>query len=273
MFYFVSKIIWFFLTPSNLLLTFVISGLALMRVGRERQGRLLAGAGATGLLVAGLSPLGNALILPLEQRFPVFADNGQTITGIVVLGGTFDSEVTNARGQMALNESGERLLALAALAHRYPEARVIYSGGGSEFTPDTTPEATLVEKTIGTLDVAPARIEYERRSLNTFENAVYSRQVAQPRPGETWLLVTSAFHMPRSVGVFRKAGFEVASYPVDFRTAGPQSMLRPFGFVGEGLRRMDIATKEWIGLVAYYVAGKTDALFPGPRDAATATQR
>jgi uncharacterized SAM-binding protein YcdF (DUF218 family) len=239
------------------LLTFVIAGLVLTRFGRERMGRLLAGVGAGGLLIAGLSPLGNALILPLEQRFPTFADAGQNITGIIVLGGTFDSEVTNARGQMALNESGERLLALAALAHRYPAARLIYSGGGSEFTPDTTPEA-------------PARIEYERRSLNTFENAVLSRQVANPKPAETWLLVTSAFHMPRSVGVFRKAGFEIVPYPVDFRTAGPQSMLRPFGFVGEGLRRMDIATKEWIGLAAYRVAGKTDALFPGPHDAATA---
>ncbi|MEQ1755964.1 MAG: YdcF family protein [Micropepsaceae bacterium] len=271
MFYFVSKIVWFFLTPSNLLLTFVISGLVLARFRRERTGRILAGAGAAGLLIAGLSPLGNALILPLEQRFPTFTDTGQNITGIIVLGGTFDSEVTNARGQMALNESGERLLALAALAHRYPQARLIYSGGGSEFTPDTTPEATLVERSISTLDVAPARIAYERRSLNTFENAVLSRRVAKPKPDETWLLVTSAFHMPRSVGVFRKAGFEVVPYPVDFRTAGPQSMLRPFGFVGEGLRRMDIATKEWIGLAAYRLAGKTDPLFPAPREVA-ATQ-
>jgi len=264
MFYYVSKIVWFFLTPSNLLVTWALVGLLLVWRGQATWGHRLTTIGVAGLLIAGLSPVGNMLILPLEERFPVYTDNGAPVTGIVVLGGTFDSEVTNSRGQMALNESGERIVAMAMLARRYPQARLIYSGGGSEFTPDTTPEATLVEQTIGGLGIDPKRIEYERRSLNTWENAVYSRELANPKPGERWLLVTSAFHMPRSMSVFRKAGFEVTAYPVDFRTAGTVSLLRPFGFVGEGLRRTDIAAKEWIGLVAYKIAGRTDALFPRP---------
>lgn len=264
MFYFVSKILWFFVTPSNLLVSIAILGLALNGRGPALWGRRLATAGIAGLLVAGLSPFGNLLILPLEERFPAFHDDGTPVAGIVVLGGTYDSEVTNSRGQMALNESGERILALAELVHRYPRARIIYSGGGSEFTPDTTPEATLVEQTVGAMNIDPKRIEYERRSLNTWENAVYSRAIARPARGERWLLVTSAFHMPRAMGVFRKAGFDVTAYPVDFRTAGTVSLLRPFGFVGEGLRRTDIAAKEWIGLAAYAVSGRTNGVFPGP---------
>jgi len=263
MFYLVSKIAWFFVTPSNLLTTLTIAGLVLMWLGRATVGFRLAAGASAALLLAGLSPLGNALILPLESRFA--AASPPAVTGIIVLGGTYDSEVTNQRGQMALNESGERILALGDLARRYPQARIIYSGGGSSFTPDTTPEATLVERTAPALGLDPARIEYERASLNTYENAAFSKVMARPQADETWLLVTSAFHMPRSMGVFRQVGFDVLPYPVDYRTAGTNSLLRPFGFVGEGLRRTDIAAKEWIGLVAYYLTGKTDSLLPAPQ--------
>jgi uncharacterized SAM-binding protein YcdF (DUF218 family) len=264
MFYFISKIVWFFVTPSNALVTLTMVGLWLMRTKRAVLGGRVAFAGAAGLLVAGLSPLGNALIWPLEERFPSYRDDGTPAAGVIVLGGTYDSEVTNERGQMALNETGERIVALGDLARRYPAARIIYAGGGSEFTPDTTPEATLVENTIRSVGVEPSRIAYDRQSLNTYQNAVYAKKIAQPQAGERWLVVTSAFHMPRTMGVFRKVGFAVVPYPVDYRTAGSVSLLRPFGFVGEGLRRTDIAAKEWIGLLSYYLSGKSDEVFPAP---------
>jgi len=263
-FYYVSKIVWFFLTPSNALLTIAIAGLALTWTRYAITGQRMTAIGLSGLIVAGLLPLGNVLMLPLEERFPAFADDGGPVAGIVILGGTFDTEATNVHGQMALNETGERLVALGELARRYPDAKIIYSGGGSEFTPDTTPEATLVENTVGQLGIASHRILYERKSLNTYQNALYAKEAAGPQPGERWLMVTSAFHMPRAMGVFRAVGFEVVPYPVDYRTAGSASLLRPFAFLSEGLRRTDIAAKEWIGLAAYYVSGRTDALFPAP---------
>jgi uncharacterized SAM-binding protein YcdF (DUF218 family) len=264
MFYYVAKIVWFFLTPSNALVTLALAGLLLMRTKRARLGQRLAISSAVLLFVAGLSPLGHALMLPLEERFPAYRDDGTPIAGIVVLGGTFDTEATNVHGQMALNETGERLIALGELARRYPDAKLIYAGGGSEFTPDTTPEATLVEKTAHQLGIAPGRIAYDRKSLNTYENAIYAKKLAQPKASERWLVVTSAFHTPRTVGVFRAVGFAVVPYPVDYRTAGPQSLLRPFAFVSEGLRRTDIATKEWIGLLTYRLSGRTQHVFPGP---------
>ena len=155
-------------------------------------------------------------------------------------------------------------MALGNLARRYPQAQIIYAGGGSEFAPDTTPEADLLERTIGALGLPAARVSYERRSLNTYQNALYAKAMAQPKAGERWLLVTSAFHMPRAVGSFRAAGFEVEAYPVDFRTAGNASLLKPFAFISQGLRLTDTATKEWIGLLSYYLTGKTSALFPAP---------
>lgn len=265
MFYFVSKIVWFFATPSNALVALALLGLLLMRAPKRAVLRKrMVVASAVLLLVAGLSPLGNALILPLEERFPAFNDDGTPVAGIVVLGGTYDTEATNAHGQMALNETGERVIALGDLARRYPAAKIVYAGGGSEFTPDTTPEATLVENTAHQLGVEAGRIIYERKSLNTFQNAVYAKEIAAPAEGERWLVVTSAFHMPRTMGVFRAAGFAVTPYPVDYRTAGDVSLIRPFAFASEGLRRTDLATKEWIGLIAYRLSGRTEELFPGP---------
>lgn len=264
MFYYVAKIVWFFLTPSNALVTGVLAGLLLLLTRHARLGQRIALGSAVLLFVAGFSPLGNVLMLPLEERFPAFVDDGLPVAGVVILGGTFDTEATNFHGQMALNETGERLVALGELARRYPHAKIVYAGGGSEFTPDTTPEASLVENTIGQLGIGPGRVVYERKSLNTYQNAVYAKEVADPRAGERWLVVTSAFHMPRTMGVFRAVGFDVVPYPVDYRTAGAASLLRPFASLSEGLRRTDIAAKEWIGLGAYYVSGRTEGLFPGP---------
>ena len=114
------------------------------------------------------------------------------------------------------------------------------------------------------MGVARARVVAERQSRNTIENAEFSKQIAQPKPGERWLLVTSAYHMPRSIGVFRRAGFPVEAYPVDWRTRGTRDLLRPFATVGDGLRRTDTAVREWSGLLVYWLSGKSSALFPGP---------
>ena len=85
-----------------------------------------------------------------------------------------------------------------------------------------------------------------------------------PKPGERWLLVTSAWHMPRSMGSFRAAGFPVTAYPVDYRTRGGEDARRGFLHTSEGLRRLDLMVKEWLGLLAYRLSGRTDALFPAP---------
>jgi len=104
----------------------------------------------------------------------------------------------------------------------------------------------------------------ERHARNTQENAEFSKAIAAPKDGERWLLVTSAYHMPRSVGLFRKAGFAIEPYPVDWRM-GVRADLQNFRILaGEGLANVDIGVREWIGLFAYRATGKTSELFPGP---------
>jgi len=264
LFYVLSKVFWFFATPSNLLCVLALAGVGLTRIKRLRGfGAGFAGLGALGLLVAGLSPLANWVVLPLEERFPAFRDDGQAVDGVVVLGGAVQAEESFGRNQLTVNEAGERVIALADLARRYPSARLVFSGGGGTLLADEAPEADALGRFLGTLGIAPGRVLFENRSRTTAENAALTRRLVEPKPGERWLLVTSAWHMPRAVGCFRRAGFPVTAYPVDFRTRGRSDAWRTFTFVSEGLRRLDMAAREWAGLVGYRLAGQTDALFPG----------
>jgi uncharacterized SAM-binding protein YcdF (DUF218 family) len=104
----------------------------------------------------------------------------------------------------------------------------------------------------------------ERRSRNTYENAEFSKVLVSPKSGERWLLVTSAHHMPRSVGIFRKVGFEVEPYPVDWRTGRRGDLLKFSDHFAERLALVDTAAREWMGLVAYWITGKTSEFFPSP---------
>ena len=157
-----------------------------------------------------------------------------------------------------------RLTAAVALVLRYPQARLIFTGGPSDIWSLGRDEAEDVRSLWLSLGVPDSRMTFENRSRNTFENAIYTRDLAAPKPGEVWLLVTSAAHMPRSAGIFRRAGFAVTPYPVDYQTFGDG---RDWQFSLNGLRsldRLEIALHEWFGLAGYWLTDKTDALFPGP---------
>ncbi len=264
MFFTLSKLLGFFALPSNALISIGLVGLVLLCTRYTRLASWLVVTSLVLIAVAGLSPLGNALILPLEQRFPPWDSSRGAPDGIVLLGGMITPDVSSARGTVALNEAAERITATAELARRYPDARIIMTGGSSALIFDEGTEAVFAVQQLEALGVAHERITAEEQSRNTIENAVFSRLVANPKPGERWLLVTSAFHMPRAMAVFRAAGFPVEAYPVDWRTRGPVDMVRPFVSLSDGLRRTDTAVHEWVGLFAYWLTGKTATLFPAP---------
>jgi uncharacterized SAM-binding protein YcdF (DUF218 family) len=265
MFFVLSKILSFFAIPSNVLIMLGLLGALAMFTRFARAGLQLVIASLFVLAILGLSPVGNALTIPLEQRFPPWDASGGAPVGIVVLGGAVTADVSGARGQVALNEAAERMTEAVALARKYPQARIIFSGGIGELFTTGPPEAEVALRLFEELGVARERIVSEDRSRNTVENAEFSKALAMPQPGQRWLLVTSAYHMPRAMGVFRKAGFAVEAFPVDFRTRGPEDFLRAFGTMGDGLRRTDTAAREWVGLVIYWLTGRSSALFPRPQ--------
>jgi uncharacterized SAM-binding protein YcdF (DUF218 family) len=273
MFFYIAKAVWFVLQPSTLIALLIGYGAILIWTGWARWGRRFVSIGAILLLVVGLSPLGNMLILPLEDRFPrADLDQPPPPTGIIILGGAEDRLVGSARNAPTLNEAGERLLEGAILAHRFPDAKVAFSGGDAGILYKSDSEAEGAAALLTKLGVARDRLILESDARDTYENAVYLKKELTAR-GELdltkrWLLITSAYHMPRSMGAFRQAGFYVEPWPVDYRTRGKEDLTRPFDKVSEGLRRVDTASREWVGLVAYWLTGRSDALFPAPNEGA-----
>ena len=264
MFFALAKILGFFAAPSNVLISLGLIGVLLMATRWSRAGRRLAVFCIVLFALCGLSPLGNALILPLEERFPPWDASRGAPDGIICLGGALDTIVSPARNEVALNEAAERMTAIAELAQRFPQARIVFSGGSGRLVYDGATEAELAARLFASFGIAKERITLEDKSRDTLENARFTKALVQPKPGERWLLVTSAHHMPRAVGLFRSEGFPVEAFPVDYRTRGAVDMLRPFATLGDGLRRTDTAVREWAGLLVYRLSGRTAALFPAP---------
>lgn len=229
---------------------------------RPRLARTLLVAALLAILALTLLPLGSLLLAPLEDRFPRPAALPSEVAGIVVMGGSFDLPVSGARRTIALNGTAERLTTAVTLARRYPDAKIWFSGGTNELLPDDQLEADEARAFFVEMGIAPDRVVLEAEARTTHENAERLAAMATPEGSGIWLLVTSASHMPRSVGVFRKIGWPVLPYPVDYRTTGRFEIDEPRFLVELG--NLDAALHEWVGLVAYRILGYTDALLPAP---------
>ncbi len=264
MFFIASKIFWFVAEPVSLAIVVGVLGILLGFTRFARTGRALM-AGAIIALAAGLlTPLGAFLLRPLEERFPPPPANFLAPAGIIVLGGAVDTEKSEARGQFSLTADAARMTTGVELARRYPSARLVFAGGSAGLLGEGPAEAIGARQLWLSLGVPAERMTFEAKSRNTWENAVFTRDLVKPKPGETWFLVTSAWHMPRSVGIFRHLGFDVIPYPVAYRTFGDERDFLLSPSMTDRVFMLDYSVREWVGLLAYRLAGKTDALFPAP---------
>ena len=266
MFFVLSKVLWLVAAPANLFLLLAMMGAGASRFGARRWGRPLLAVGLGGLLVGGFSPLDRLLLRPLEDRFPPLAAGIPVPAGIIVLGGSVDQVVSAGRGRVTLANAAERLTEAVALARRYPTVPLVYTGGSAALVADIGSEARQARTLWIELGVDPGRIVIEDRSRNTAENAAFTRDLLRPNPDQRWVLVTSAYHMPRAMGLFRAAGFVPLPDPVDFRTTDTWRDYEPHQDAATGLLALDVAVREWIGLAAYRLSGRIPILFPGPGD-------
>lgn len=245
-----NNLFWLLLKPSQLIL--VVALLALL-LWRRRAGRVLGAVTAGLVVIFGLLPLAALLIKPLETRYPIPAASAPA-DGVIVLAGAEHVTLSEAFGQPQIGSMGDRLTTFLVLAQRYPRARLVHSGAY---------EAEVARELLVGAGVPSERIEFEDRSRNTCESARATRELVQPSPDERWLLVTSAFHLPRAMACFRAVGWEVVPYPTDFRRGRSVWHL---GIV-ENLEDLDLAAHEWLGLLYYRLGGRTRELVP-PREGA-----
>ena len=263
MLFVLAKMLEVVANPGAILLLLCVAGTLLCTFGRRRWGLRALYAGVGGFVLIAVLPIDRWMIAPLEDRFPQVAAPPAHVDGIIVLGGAVDTERTQERGIPALNWAAERMTAFAGLARRYPQAKLVFTGGSGAFRPGSLKETDVARALFTDLGVDQSRMIYEDKSRTTFENAEQTRRLVNPKPGEVWILVTSANHMPRSVGVFRHVGWDVLPWPVGFKTP-PRRGVPILGSLAGHLNVVDLAFHEWLGLLAYYLTGRTDTLFPGP---------
>lgn len=253
-------LLWSILNPTAVIGIAVVTGAIFLFTRLWRLGRALAGTAAIALLALVALPVGDWLVAPLERRFAVPEVLPDNVAGIIVLGGAIDTRQTGLIGQVSLNARGERIVAFVDLARRYPLARLVYTGGSAPTSDAEKSEAELALPLLLLLGVPRERIALETRSQSTSENAAFSRDIVKPKAGERWILVTSALHMPRAVGAFRRAGWTVLPFPVDHRQGGNEG---GNGFsLSARLGLIDAASREWASLILYYFQDKTDRVLP-----------
>jgi uncharacterized SAM-binding protein YcdF (DUF218 family) len=210
------------------------------------------------LALLGWEPLPDAGIRYLENQFPEIPLSADLTpyAGVVVLGGALDAGyVAQARAQPVLNSGAERMTMTVALLQRHPHLQAVFTGGEGRLFAAGPTEAQRADVFFATLGVATGRVQLEDQSRNTFENAVLSSQLPGIDPKRPWLLLTSAWHMPRSMATFQHAGWNVHAYPVDFRT-GAHTPWTAYS-LREGITRWQLLLHEWVGRVAYRMAGRT----------------
>lgn len=261
LFFLISKIVWLLLSPDSLLLILILLTLVLLYIGKNKQAKILLTTISGILIILSFFSIGEWLLYPLETRFPTNPLLPQQIDGIIVLSGAEDPLLSSVWDQVELGAASERDLTFLSLAKKYPTAKLVFTGGTGSLINQEYKAADVAKKLFKQQGFDTTRILFERESRNTYENVVYSKNLVKSIKNENWILITTSWHMPRSVGIFCKAGWPVIPYPVDHQTNKDNLFRISFNLLSN-LQTLKIAIKEGLGLFAYYLSGKTDSFFP-----------
>ena len=261
LFFYSSKLIWGFISPDSLFVLMLAATVGLFYLDYQVLARRLLTFLIASVVFLSLFPVGNWMLYPLEAQFKYNPELPPHIDGIILLGGSIDAEMSLAWGQLEMNSSAERLTSFIELARRYPEAKLVFTGGNASVNRNKPTEAGILKLHWHQLGLDSERIQFEDQAKNTAENAFYTKQLVKPSPNSNWVLITSAFHMPRSIGVFCQNSWSLIPYPVDHQNS--DNLLEINFNLLRHATHLKNAMHEWLGLIAYYLTGKIPNLLPG----------
>ncbi|WP_218048683.1 YdcF family protein [Curvivirga aplysinae] len=263
MFFYLSKIFYFLLNPINVFLILMLVSVIFAWMNWFKLARGLMTVIVTLALLITVFPIGTWGRIHLEQRFPPPAILPADVDGILVLGGAVNPALSAEYQQLILQSNIERLFAFAELIEHYPQAKAVYSGGSGSLFSQEYKEATLARDVLEKLHIPASKILIEDQSRNTYENIKLSKKLVKPEPGETWILVTSAAHMPRAIGIARHLDWKFIPFPVDYNFGKEMVISLQFQFY-KGAGDLYSALYEFIGLLMYKLTDKTGELYPAP---------
>jgi uncharacterized SAM-binding protein YcdF (DUF218 family) len=254
LFFIVSKLIWGVVRPETLLLLLFASGWLLVRAGRVRLGHAMGLIALLSCCLIAVFPMGDVLLNPLETAYPIEPDV-HNVAGIVVLGGGESGIQSKVWSQPNSNDAGDRFTTALSLAHKHPNAIVLFTGGSGRLM-GGAPGADIARDIFLGAGLDNSRLILEGASRNTAENGVMSLELAPDNLNGEWLLVTSAFHMRRAVASFCAAGWKnIVPWPTDYRTGGFADRIG-WNFA-LNLNELNLGVREWIGLAAYRLTSRT----------------
>ena len=254
----VSKLLGALTQPMTWIVAMLVFGLWLGRLD-PRRGRGILWSAVLATVVLGWLPLPDLLLRRLEQSQPVPAAPSDAqwsrYEGVVVLGGALENaSMRVGNGQVALNSSAERMTLAAALALAHPQLKVVFTGGDGTLLRQKESESRQARQFFNEIGLPAGRVVFEGASRTTYENAVYSASLAGVDKRKPWLLLTSGWHMPRSLATFRHVGWNVTPYTVDY-LAGASTPWTHYGLVSS-LHHWQTALHEMLGLLAYRMSGQ-----------------
>lgn len=261
LFFYSSKIIWMLVSPYSLFVLLLTISMLLLWFKKTAKARSLVTFLTLCTLLLSFAPIGQWMLYPLETRFQHNPELPDEVHGIIILGGSVIPSLSQEWQQLETNSFNERLYSFIELAKRYPEAKLVFTGGNGSLNPDRPTEADIIGEYLFRIGIDKQRLLLEKRARNTAENVSRTKRLVNPLPHENWVVITTAFHMPRSVGIFCQQHWPVIAYPVDHQTL--PSQLFDFRYnLSDHANNLDAAMHEWLGLVAYFLTGKTGSILP-----------
>jgi len=254
-FFWLSKLAWLFIAPDSFLLILLIFGVFLLWFGQLKWSKIILTVVALLMLFIALFPVGEWLLYPLESKYPNRPELPQQVDGIIVLSGAEDTKVSRSWESVELNSAAERDTSFIDLARRYPDAKLVFTGGTGSMVNQDTKGADIAREFFIQQGLDIERIIFERDSRNTHENVIFTKKLVQPQPDEQWVLITTSWHMPRSRGIFCRNQWHVTPYPVDYYTQR-DNLFRVELDLSEHLDNLVKGVKEWLGILAYSLTDK-----------------
>ena len=254
LFFWISKLVWLFISPYSQFLFWLIVGILLVHRNRIALGKSVLTTLAMATLFTSIFPVGEWVLNPLEIYYP----NNPVIAkpdGIIVLAAAEQPALSNAWDQVVLSEEADRILHFMALARRFPAAKLVFAGGIGDLLNQNLKGADVAKRLLSEQGIDVSRVYFERNSRNTYESAMLSKRLIEPKPDETWVLITSAAHMYRSINAFCKLGWNLIPYPVDFETR--RDIFRFQWDLQRSLHLLSKGLHEWVGILAYRLSNRS----------------
>jgi uncharacterized SAM-binding protein YcdF (DUF218 family) len=247
LFFWLSKLIWMIIRPDFLLVGLAVMGMIFWFFGAVKKAKWIFSCVVSAMNAITVFPLGSLLLTPLEHRFSTNPVLPEKVDGIIMLGGAENNHLTRMWHQSEINNAADRYIGFARLVRAYPDAVHIFTGGSGDPMHQEWKDADTARQVLMDIGLDTSSMVFEDQSRNTYENGLFAKALVHPKAGQTWVLVTIAAHMPRSVGVFNRLGWPVIPYPMDHSTRPDRQIKPELNFSGH-LERLVTAATEWTGL-------------------------